>query len=403
MNSYSQALNFLFEELPYYQTKGKKSIKLDLSKIELFSKELNYPHNNIKTIHVAGTNGKGSVTHIIASILQSKGLKVGIYSSPHLIDFRERIKINGNYISEEYVLEFVNSHFRYMKSKNLSFFEMTVGLAFDYFYNQKVDIAVIEVGMGGRLDATNIITPEISIITNIGLDHTEFLGNSLSKIAFEKAGIIKSGVPVLIGEFHPDTASVFKTKANELGSEIYFAQMPDKRYETDLIPNYQQTNINTAINAIKILSNYDISDDEINSAIKKIKKQTYLIGRWDYIDDNPKTIIDVTHNIEGFNLMLEQLENENFDNLHLVLGFVKEKDVKAIFEILPKKAFYYLCSPTIERGIDLNELSNIAKSSNLNFKIYPSVKKALESAKFNSRHNDLIVISGSTFVVAEIM
>ena len=240
MNSYAQAIKFLFEKLPYYQRQGGNVSKFNLSKIKTFINRLGNPHKKIKTIHVAGTNGKGSVSHIIAAIMQSKGLRVGIYSSPHLLNFRERIKINGEYISEEYILKFVNKHHDYMSSRALSFFEMTVGLAFIYFHDQKVDIAIIEVGMGGRLDATNIITPEISIITNIGLDHIEILGDSYSKIANEKAGIIKKDVPVLIGEYHPETAPTFKRKAEELGSDIYFVKKSNKDYRSDLVPLYQQ-------------------------------------------------------------------------------------------------------------------------------------------------------------------
>ena len=403
MDSYAQAIKFLFNKLPYYQNKGKTVLKFDLSNIESFSKKLNYPHKKIKTIHVGGTNGKGSVCHILASILQSKGLKIGIYSSPHLFDFRERIKINGQLISEKYILNFVNTYCDYIESKGLSFFEMTVGLAFDYFYDQNVDFGIIEVGMGGRLDATNIINPELSIITNIGLDHTEILGNTLKKIAYEKSGIIKKNVPVIIGEYQTEPAQVYIKKAKELGSKIYFTKTSNKKHKTDLIPEYQQKNINTAINAIRRLPNYDFSDDEINSAISKIKKLSYFIGRWDIVSLNPKTIIDVTHNIEGFKLMLDQFENESFDNLHLILGFLKEKDVKSIINILPKTASYYLCSPQVERGMSLEDLNHIAKSSKINFEMYSSVTKALESAKHNSNKNDLIVISGSTFVVAEIM
>ena len=403
MNSYNQALNFLFDQLPYYQRQGSASLKFDLSNIESFVDRLENPHKKIKTIHVAGTNGKGSVSHIMASILQSKGLSVGIYSSPHLIDFRERIKINGEYISEKYILDFVNYHYDFMRSKTLSFFEMCVGLAFDYFYNQQVDIAVIEVGMGGRLDATNIISPEISIITNIGYDHTEFLGNSLSKIANEKAGIIKKNIPVLIGEYNHETAPVFKRKARDLSSQIIFVKESVKKYKSDLKALYQQKNLNTAVNAIKLLPNFNISDIEIHSGILEVKKRTNFIGRWDLIGINPKIVADVTHNIEGFNFMLDQLEKEDYQNLHFVLGFVKEKDVKSILKILPKNAKYYLCSPSIERGLPLKKLIGLAELTGFNFTSHTSVSNALNTAKENSKFNDLIIVCGSTFVVAEIM
>ena len=403
MDSYSQALKFLFDQLPNYQRQGGAVLKFDLSNIESFVNRLNNPHKKIKTIHVAGTNGKGSVSHIIASILQSKGLKVGIYSSPHLIDFRERIKINGEYISEKYILDFVNCHYDFMRSKTLSFFEMTVGLAFDYFNNQQVDIAIIEVGMGGRLDATNIINPEISIITNIGFDHTEFLGNSFSKIANEKAGIIKKGIPVLIGEYNPETALVFKRKAKDLESQITFSKELTKKYKSDLIALYQQKNINTAINAIKLLPDFNVSDTEIDSAILKVKEPTNFIGRWDVIGVNPKIVADVTHNIEGFKFMIDQLEKEDYQKLHFVLGFVKEKDVKSIMKLLPSNASYYLCSPSIERAFPLEELSCLVETYTASHSSHTSVSNALNAAKENSKPDDLIIVSGSTFVVAEII
>lgn len=403
MDSYTQALKFLFDQLPCYQRQGGAVLKFDLSNIESFVNRLNNPHKKIKTIHVAGTNGKGSVSHIIASILQSKGLRVGIYSSPHLIDFRERIKINGEYISEKYILDFVNCHYDFMRSKTLSFFEMTVGLAFDYFNNQQVDIAVIEVGMGGRLDATNIINPEISIITNIGFDHTEFLGNSFSKIANEKAGIIKKGIPVLIGEYNPETALVFKRKAKDLESQITFSKELTKKYKSDLIALYQQKNINTAINAIKLLPDFNVSDTEIDSAILKVKEPTNFIGRWDVIGVNPKIVADVTHNIEGFKFMIDQLEKEDYQKLHFVLGFVKEKDVKSIMKLLPSNASYYLCSPSIERAFPLEELSCLVETYTASHSSHTSVSNALNAAKENSKPDDLIIVSGSTFVVAEII
>ena len=403
MDSYTQALKFLFDQLPCYQRQGGAVLKFDLSNIESFVNRLNNNHKKIKTIHVAGTNGKGSVSHIIASILQSKGLRVGIYSSPHLIDFRERIKINGEYISEKYILDFVNCHYDFMRSKTLSFFEMTVGLAFDYFNNQQVDIAVIEVGMGGRLDATNIINPEISIITNIGFDHTEFLGNSFSKIANEKAGIIKKGIPVLIGEYNPETALVFKRKAKDLESQITFSKESTKKYKSDLIALYQQKNINTAINAIKLLPDFNVSDTEIDSAILKVKEPTNFIGRWDVIGVNPKIVADVTHNIEGFKFMIDQLEKEDYQKLHFVLGFVKEKDVKSIMKLLPSNASYYLCSPSIERAFPLEELSCLVETYTASHSSHTSVSNALNAAKENSKPDDLIIVSGSTFVVAEII
>ena len=403
MKSYSQSIEYLYSKLPNYQKYGSKDLNFGLSNIKSFCKKLNNPETKLKTIHIAGTNGKGSVAHIVASILQSKGLYVGIYSSPHIIDFRERIKVNGEYISKEYITKFVNSHLNYINNNDLSFFELTAGLSFDYFNYKKVDYAIIEVGMGGRLDATNVINPEVSVITNIGYDHTEFLGNTLSEIAFEKAGIIKKKVPVIIGEINNETAPIFTKKAKDLNSKISFVKESKFIYKSDLGGKYQQRNIDTSILAIKNLKNFKISDYEIKLAIKNIKKTTNFFGRWDIIEKNPKIIIDVTHNLKGFLSMIDQLTIEKYEDLHLVLGFVKGKDVDSILKILPISANYYLCSPSIDRALSIEELSTIAKKIKINYDSYSSVISAYNSAKKKSKVNDIIIVSGSNFIVADLL
>ena len=403
MKSYSQSIEYLYSKLPNYQKYGSKDLNFGLSNIKSFCKKLNNPETKLKTIHIAGTNGKGSVAHIVASILQSKGLYVGIYSSPHIIDFRERIKVNGEYISKEYITKFVNSHLNYINNNDLSFFELTAGLSFDYFNYKKVDYAIIEVGMGGRLDATNVINPEVSVITNIGYDHTEFLGNTLSEIAFEKAAIIKKQVPVIIGEINNETAPIFTKKAKDLNSKISFVKESKFIYKSDLGGKYQQRNIDTSILAIKNLKNFKISDYEIKLAIKNIKKTTNFFGRWDIIEKNPKIIIDVTHNLKGFLSMIDQLTIEKYEDLHLVLGFVKGKDVDSILKILPISANYYLCSPSIDRALSIEELSTIAKKIKINYDSYSSVISAYNSAKKKSKVNDIIIVSGSNFIVADLL
>ena len=403
MKSYSESLEYLYSKLPNYEKYGNKDVNFGLSNIISFSKELNNPQNNLKTIHVAGTNGKGSVAHIIAAILQSKGLSVGIYSSPHLIDFRERIKVNGNYISKDYIKKFLNKHFNYVNTLNLSFFELTLGLGFDYFKNKKVDYAIIEVGMGGRLDATNIIKPEVSVITNIGYDHVEFLGDTFSKIAYEKAGIIKKEVPVIIGETNNETKPVFIKKAKDLNAKIFFVRESKKIYNCDLLGLYQKKNIETSILAIKKLKNFKISQIEIESALKDIKKTTRFFGRWDVLFKKPKIIIDVTHNLNGFHAMMDQLVTEKYENLHLILGFVKGKDVESILRILPSSAKYYFCSPNIERAMSVKELSLIANKIKINYSHFSSVKNAYHSARRQAKFNDLIIITGSNFIAADVL
>ena len=396
----------MFGKLPVYQNSGNFSYKLDLQNIYDFSNYLGNPHNKFKTIHVAGTNGKGSTSHIISSVLQESGYKVGLYTSPHLKDFRERIKINGADISKEDVVQFITLHKEYLEQNKLSFFEMTVGMSFDHFNKQNVDIAIIEVGMGGRLDSTNIIDPDISVITNIGLDHTKFLGNSLREIALEKAGIIKKGKTVVIGETQSETADFFINKAKELNSKIIFAdQQITKNYTTDLRGSYQKINIQTALCVVYELQKYkwNISQDSIKQGLSKVQINTGFTGRWTVLNQSPLTICDTAHNKEGLTIVLKDIQLLNYSKLHFVIGFVNDKDLSNIIGLFPENANYYFCKPNIPRGLDAVDLKILFESKLRFGNSYTSVAEALNSAKNNSKGTDVIYIGGSTFVVAEVV
>jgi dihydrofolate synthase/folylpolyglutamate synthase len=397
----------MFNQLPMYQLQGASAYKKDLTNTHLLIAHLDNPQEKIKCIHVAGTNGKGSTSHMLASILQEAGYKVGLYTSPHLKDFRERIKINGKDISEEFVTDFINEHKTFFESNDMSFFEMTVGLAFDYFAKEKVDIAVIEVGMGGRLDATNIITPLVSVITNIGLDHTQFLGNTLEAVAFEKAGIIKPNIPVIIGEYTPETKPVFLAKAKKCNSEIYFAaDLISETYPSDLIGDYQIHNKKTVLQTITVLNSqkeFKITSENTKSGLLNVVKNTGLQGRWQQLNEFPKVICDTAHNKNGLEIALNQIQKEDFDTLHIVLGVVNDKDLDEILPLFPKKAIYYFCKPNIPRGLDVLILKQKAASFDLKGEVYNSVSEAYQKAIESAVKSDFIYIGGSTFVVAEIL
>jgi len=338
--NYNETLDWMFSKLPMYQRQGKTAFKKDLTNSLAFSKHLDCPEKKFKTIHVAGTNGKGSTSHMVASVLQEAGYKVGLYTSPHLKDFRERIKINGKEINEIDVVNFIQKNKPFFTEHKLSFFEMTVGLAFDCFAKQEVDIAIVEVGLGGRLDSTNIITPEVSVITNIGFDHTQFLGETLPEIAFEKAGIIKKGIPVVIGEFQNETFPVFEKIANEMASPLFLASSNiEDNYQSDLKGVYQVYNIKTAIQTINILKakDFNISNENIKEGLQNVVKNTGLLGRWQILQEQPKVICDTGHNKEGLKYVFNQLAQESFDNLHIVLGVVNDKDLNSILPLFPKK------------------------------------------------------------------
>jgi len=404
--TYQDTLNWMFSQLPMYQRQGKTAFKKDLSNTLKLAEHLNNPENKFKSVHVAGTNGKGSTSHILASVLQEAGYKVGLYTSPHLKDFRERIKINGQEVSKHFVIGFIKRNKDFFEANKLSFFEMTVGMAFDYFAKQNVDIAVVEVGLGGRLDSTNIVIPEVSIITNIGLDHTQFLGDTLEAIAFEKGGIIKPNIPVVIGETQKETAPVFKSLAKSCDSEILFAdQLVSEVYKSDLMGSYQSKNIKTVIQTVKQLQGkgFKISNKNLKQGLLKVVKNTGLLGRWQILKERPKVVCDTGHNREGLIYLMQQLSNETFESLHIVFGVVNDKDLRSILDLLPKKATYYFCKPNIPRGLDAEELQQTFSSYKLKGRAYKSVNEAYNSALNNARKDDFIYVGGSTFVVAEII
>lgn len=405
--NYQETTAWMFNQLPMYQQQGASAYKKDLTNTLALIKHLDNPHQNLKFIHVAGTNGKGSTSHMLASILQEAGYKVGLYTSPHLKDYRERIKINGEEISEAFVCEFINSNKDFFEANDISFFEMSVGLAFAYFAKEKVDIAVIEVGMGGRLDATNIITPLVSVITNIGLDHTQFLGNTLEAIAGEKAGIIKPNIPVVIGEYTTETQPVFLAKAKENNAEIFFASdLITTNYPSDLIGDYQIHNKKTVLQTIAILNeqtDFNINQNNIKSGLLNVVKNTNLLGRWQQLGENPKIICDTAHNKNGLEIVLNQIQKEQFDQLHIVLGVVNDKDLNEVLPLFPKNAIYYFCKPNLPRGLDASILQQKAADFNLKGDIYNSVANAYQVAKNSASAKDFIYVGGSTFVVAEVL
>ena len=402
--TYKETLDWLFNQLPVYQNQGKSAYKADLSNITQLSNYLGDPHKQFKSIHVAGTNGKGSSSHMLAAVLQQAGYKVGLYTSPHLKDFRERIKINGENIPEQNVVNFVGHHKRCFEELQLSFFEMTVGMAFDYFAKEKVDIAVIEVGLGGRLDATNIVKPEISLITNIGLDHTNLLGNSLKKIAGEKAGIIKKKVPVVVSETQDDITHVFRECAMENHSAICFADKEGyQTYKTDLLGWYQQKNINGVLAVLERLKGFQIEEQHKIDGLQRVVDHTGLLGRWQVLTEAPMTICDTAHNVEGLTSTMRQLEALSYDKKHVVFGMVRDKNIDEILDILPKNACYYFCAPNNSRALPIPELCEAAKARDLIGLGYSSVKEAVIAARDYAEKNDVIYIGGSTFVVAEIL
>lgn len=415
--NYSEALEYLYSCLPMFHRQGKAAYKADLKNTVALMDLLNHPYKNFKSIHVAGTNGKGSVSHMIASVLMEKGYKTGLYTSPHLLDFRERIKINGQMIPKEFVVSFINKYKSAFDEIKPSFFEWTVALCFHYFALENIDYAVIETGLGGRLDSTNVITPELSVITNISFDHTDLLGDSLSKIAFEKAGIIKTNVPIVVGEFEDETASVFQKVAKEKNAALTFASNTykvskfgkefhliengiTKIINCPLQGNYQAKNIATVVSSLKSNVLY-IDENLIFKGIKNVLTNTGFIGRWQIMNESPKIIADTAHNEAGIKEIMQQLKAETGEKLRIVAGFMKDKDLNKILPHFPNKALYYLCKPQMERAMDLEQLEVYFLERKLEYQKYESVIKAVNSALNESSKNDLIFIGGSTFVVAE--
>ena len=403
--NYQETLSWMFNRLPMFQTQGKTALNNKLDNILAFTSVLGNPQTKFKSLHIAGTNGKGSSSSMLASILQEAGYKVGLYTSPHLKDFRERIKINGKEIPEDYVVSFIAKNRPFLEEYHLSFFEMTVGMAFSYFENEKVDIAVIEVGLGGRFDSTNIITPEVSLITNISKDHTDILGDTLPKIAFEKAGIIKRNVPVVISEYQEETAPVFTAKAKEMNAPIIFANHIETSLTTDLQGTYQEKNIKGVIAVTELLihQGWDITPENITQGLLHVVHNTNLKGRWQTLGSYPTIVCDTGHNVGGLTYVMEQLKKQTYTHLHIVVGFVKEKDVNGVLELFPKEATYYFCSPAIARGLNVDTLKKIATTKGLQGERYSSVAEALNAAKAQALPTDFIFVGGSTFVVAEVL
>lgn len=408
---------------------GGLAIKPGFANILKLCQALNNPHQKLKFVHVAGTNGKGSVSHMLAAVLQTAGYKTGLYTSPHLKDFRERIKINGAMISEDEVIAFVENVRPLLEEMQPSFFEITVAMAFDHFASNQVEIAVIETGMGGRLDSTNIITPLLSVITNIGFDHMQFLGDTLEQIAFEKAGIIKAGIPVVIGEQQPETETVFRKVANEKSAPLYFAhdnfQIADwqneqdhlainiaetgttdqVRYQIDLTGQYQTKNLLTVLEGCRQLNSagLHIAPEQLQEGVRHTKKLTGLHGRWETIQQHPRVVLDVAHNESGIRELLSQLEITTYHRLHLILGMVKDKDVNAVLQMLPPQAIYYFTQAQISRALHGEALKEQAAVFGLRGKVYENVNKALAEAKAHAHADDLIVICGSVFLVGEVI
>lgn len=427
--TYAETLEYLYSRLPMFQRIGPAAYKADLSNTIALCKVLDNPEGTFKSIHIAGTNGKGSVSHLLASVLQAAGYKVGLYTSPHLKDFRERIKVNGKMIPKDDVTAFVEKYKDRFEKIDLSFFEWTVGLAFYYFRKKKVDVAVIETGLGGRLDSTNVITPEVSVITNISYDHMNLLGNTLEKIAKEKAGIIKPGVPVIIGETQPESAPVFTQKAKSLKSHIIYADqelairkwdvadVPSPHVVCDvggksgyritlrssLIGDYQKKNFVTVVATLNELRMLGWNADELamRKGFRDVAEATGLVGRWQTLSENPRIIADTGHNEAGIRDIVSQLKRTPHKKLHMVIGVVNDKDPAKILSLLPKNAKYYFCSFDLPRAMNSEELLLQAAQFQLKGESYPTVKKALNAAKEQAGRNDVIFVGGSTFVVAE--
>lgn len=422
--NYDETIEYLFNCAPLFQQVGSSAYKEGLDTTLLLDEHFGHPHCNYRTIHVAGTNGKGSTSHTLAAILQASGYKVGLYTSPHLIDFRERIRVNGTPVSKEFVVEFVEKERNFFEPLHPSFFELTTAMAFHYFAKEQIDIAVIEVGLGGRLDCTNIINPDLCIITNISHDHTQFLGNTLTEIAAEKAGIIKDDTPVVIGETTQETRTVFQDKAREKNADITFSEEENvlqnvsysknhNIYTTtdygeihgELIGDYQINNTTTILTALRVLkeNGYTIPDDAVRKGFTDVTRLTGLMGRWQKISDTPLTICDAGHNVGGISYITRQLSRQNYDTLRIIFGMVNDKDIESVLKLMPKNATYYFTMASVKRALDSRELADKAAKHGLKGECYPTVAEALASARKDASPNDFIFIGGSCFIVADLL
>lgn len=427
MMNYDETVEYIYSRMPLFQMVGKSGYKEGLDSMIALDNRLGNPHHSFKCIHVGGTNGKGSCSHTLASLLQQKGFKVGLFTSPHLKDFRERIRVNGEMVPQQFVIEFIEKHKTFFEESFPSFFEVSFGMAMDYFRQEKVDYAVIEVGLGGRLDSTNIIQPIISVITNISLDHQNILGNTEADIAREKAGIIKQATPIVIGESKDEIRRIFFDKAHQMNAPIFFADDThvEKKYEktidgipcqyfqvgeeitpTPLMGDYQIKNMTTcriAFNLIRVIEKIDMSEEEIQNGFKNVISNTHLLGRWQILNRNPYTVCDTGHNVGGISYVANQLRNTPHEKLHIIFGMVGDKDVSHVLELLPKDAIYYFTRASIKRAMSEEKLKGLAEEKGLKGICYPTVKDALNAAQKNAGPNDLIYIGGSTYVVAEII
>ena len=423
--TYQETVEYLYNSTPVFEKIGVGAYKEGLANSLALDSHLHHPHRRYLTIHVAGTNGKGSVSHTIAAILQASGYKVGLYTSPHLVDFRERIKVNGICADEQFVVDFVDQHRDFFEPLHPSFFELTTAMAFDYFAKNDIDVAVVEVGLGGRLDCTNIITPALCVITNISLDHTQLLGDTLPLIAAEKAGIIKSGVPVVIGEANSETRPVFEQRASEMAAPIIFAEDANEvetaqaddnggmTYNThrygiikgDLGGEYQAKNTNTVLAAMDILTKIlnKISSDSIKEGISNVAASTGLMGRWQKVCSHPTVICDTGHNTGGWKYLSQQLEKQVCNKMHIVFGMVDDKDINTVMDMLPKEADYYFTKASSKRAINEDKVLQIGQEKGLNGTSYPTVKEAFKAAKDNAAEDDFIFVGGSSYVVADFL
>lgn len=423
--NYQETLTYLYNSVPLFQQVGKDAYKEGLDNTYALDNYFDHPHRRFRTIHVAGTNGKGSCSHTLAAILQAAGYKTGLYTSPHLVDFRERIRVNGTPVSQEFVVDFVEKHRAFFEPLHPSFFELTTAMAFTYFAQQEVDVAVIEVGLGGRLDCTNIIQPDLCVITNISFDHVQFLGNTLAKIASEKAGIIKKGVPVIIGETTPETRPVFQAKAEAAGAPIVFAEdehllLDARRNETmhyiyqtadyadlegELGGLCQLKNTNTLLSALRRLPDigYRITEKNVREGFLHVCELTGLMGRWQKLGEHPTIICDTGHNVGGMQYITEQLRRQTYQTLHIVIGMVNDKDVSGVLSMLPQKARYYFTQASVKRALPCDKMKALGESFGLHGNAYPHVKEAFEAARHQAQPDDFIFVGGSSFIVADLL